>query len=375
MAGQVGATGLVVLSDINASMLQIGRDRLLDRGLLRNVRCGIANAERLPFADASFDCVTIGFGLRNVTDKPAALASMQRVLKPGGRLLVLEFSHPAARSLKALYDLYSFSVLPWLGRRVAGDEQSYRYLAESIRRFPDQETLRDMMTEAGSAGLPLSQPERRRGRAAQGLPVLGRAMLLEKLAASLNRNVAQSAKARALVEQLDGRSLSLTLEGTPLAFAMRVDGGQIQPVRRARRRRRPAVRARRSRSLSLVGARAEGTLRAGAVRISGDAEIAQKFRDLLRQAQPDVEEELARLVGDVTAHQIGSFARGLAAGDARPPIRFATSVAEYLQEEGRDVPTRIELDEFLHDVDRLRNDVERLEARVRAAGSRGAASS
>jgi demethylmenaquinone methyltransferase/2-methoxy-6-polyprenyl-1,4-benzoquinol methylase len=149
MAGQVGGAGLVVLSDINAAMLAIGRDRLLDRGFLRNVRCAIANAERLPFADASFDCVTIGFGLRNVTDKPAALASMRRVLKPGGRLLVLEFSQPAARSLKMLYDLYSFNVLPWLGRRVAGDEQSYRYLAESIRRFPDQETLRDMMTDAG----------------------------------------------------------------------------------------------------------------------------------------------------------------------------------------------------------------------------------
>jgi demethylmenaquinone methyltransferase/2-methoxy-6-polyprenyl-1,4-benzoquinol methylase len=149
MAAQVGGAGLVVLSDINAAMLAIGRDRLLDRGFLRNVRCAIANAERLPFADASFDCVTIGFGLRNVTDKPAALASMRRVLKPGGRLLVLEFSQPAARSLKMLYDLYSFNVLPWLGRRVAGDEQSYRYLAESIRRFPDQETLRDMMTDAG----------------------------------------------------------------------------------------------------------------------------------------------------------------------------------------------------------------------------------
>jgi demethylmenaquinone methyltransferase/2-methoxy-6-polyprenyl-1,4-benzoquinol methylase len=149
MAGQVGDAGLVVLSDINASMLAIGRDRLLDRGLRRNVRCALADAERLPFADASFDCVTIGFGLRNVTDKPAALAAMRRVLRPGGRLLVLEFSQPAARSLKTLYDLYSFSVLPWLGRRVAGDEQSYRYLAESIRRFPDQETLRDMMTGAG----------------------------------------------------------------------------------------------------------------------------------------------------------------------------------------------------------------------------------
>ena len=149
MAKQVGANGLVVLSDINAAMLAVGRDALTDRGLVGNVRYSLANAEKLPFRDSMFDCVTIGFGLRNVTDKPAALASMQRVLKPGGRLLVLEFSHPAARGLKTLYDLYSFSVLPWLGRRVAGDEQSYRYLAESIRRFPDQETLRDMMTDAG----------------------------------------------------------------------------------------------------------------------------------------------------------------------------------------------------------------------------------
>jgi demethylmenaquinone methyltransferase/2-methoxy-6-polyprenyl-1,4-benzoquinol methylase len=149
LAEQVGAGGLVVLSDINAAMLAIGRDRLLDRGLMHNVRCSLANAESLPFADGSFDCVTIGFGLRNVTDKVAALASMHRVLKPGGRLLVLEFSHPPARGLQALYDVYSFSVLPWLGRRVAGDESSYRYLAESIRRFPDQETLRAMMIDAG----------------------------------------------------------------------------------------------------------------------------------------------------------------------------------------------------------------------------------
>jgi len=149
MADQVGATGLVVLSDINASMLQIGRDRLLDRGLLRNVRCGIANAERLPFADASFDCVTIGFGLRNVTDKVSALRSMTRVLKPGGQLMVLEFSHPVVPGLKPLYDAYSFSVLPWLGKVVAKDEASYRYLAESIRRFPDQPTLLGMMQEAG----------------------------------------------------------------------------------------------------------------------------------------------------------------------------------------------------------------------------------
>jgi demethylmenaquinone methyltransferase/2-methoxy-6-polyprenyl-1,4-benzoquinol methylase len=138
-----------VLSDINAAMLGVGRDRLLDRGLLRNVRFSLANAECLPFADETFDCVTIGFGLRNVTDKPAALASMRRVLRPGGRLLVLEFSKPTFPGLKPVYDAYSFSVLPWLGARIANDPESYRYLAESIRRFPDQETLVGMMREAG----------------------------------------------------------------------------------------------------------------------------------------------------------------------------------------------------------------------------------
>jgi demethylmenaquinone methyltransferase/2-methoxy-6-polyprenyl-1,4-benzoquinol methylase len=149
MAEQVGDHGLVVLSDINAAMLEVGRDRLLDRGLLRNVRFSLADAECLPFADESFDCVTIGFGLRNVTDKTAALASMRRVLRPGGRLLILEFSKPTFPGLKPVYDLYSFSVLPWLGARIARDADSYRYLAESIRRFPDQDSLLGMMGEAG----------------------------------------------------------------------------------------------------------------------------------------------------------------------------------------------------------------------------------
>jgi demethylmenaquinone methyltransferase/2-methoxy-6-polyprenyl-1,4-benzoquinol methylase len=149
MAKQVGTSGLVVLSDINAAMLGVGRDALTDRGLVSNVRYSLANAERLPFPDSSFDCVTIGFGLRNVTDKPAALRSMARVLRPGGQLLILEFSRPVVPGLKPLYDAYSFSVLPWLGKVVARDEASYRYLAESIRRFPDQPTLIGMMQEAG----------------------------------------------------------------------------------------------------------------------------------------------------------------------------------------------------------------------------------
>jgi demethylmenaquinone methyltransferase / 2-methoxy-6-polyprenyl-1,4-benzoquinol methylase len=151
MLRQVGKGGSVVLSDINPNMLERGRDRLLDLGWAGNVECLVADAERLPFDDNSFDCVTIGFGLRNVTDKPAALNSMLRVLKPGGQMLVLEFSHPVAPGLKPLYDAYSFNVLPLLGRFVAGDEASYRYLAESIRMHPDQETLLEMLRTAGYA--------------------------------------------------------------------------------------------------------------------------------------------------------------------------------------------------------------------------------
>jgi demethylmenaquinone methyltransferase/2-methoxy-6-polyprenyl-1,4-benzoquinol methylase len=146
---QVGKHGRVVLSDINPKMLEIGRDRLLDAGFVGNVDCLVADAERLPFADNSFDCVTIGFGLRNVTDKTAALASMHRVLKPAGQLLVLEFSTPVAPGLKPLYDAYSFNVLPMLGRLVAQDAASYRYLAESIRMHPNQETLLEMLQSAG----------------------------------------------------------------------------------------------------------------------------------------------------------------------------------------------------------------------------------
>jgi len=149
LAEQVGDTGRVLLTDINAAMLATGRRRMVDAGQASNIQYLQADAEKLPFATGSFHCVTIGFGLRNVTRKDAALASMYRVLKPGGRLLVLEFSHPAAPGLKSIYDTYSFHVLPWLGRNVAKDEASYRYLAESIRMHPDQETLKGMMQSAG----------------------------------------------------------------------------------------------------------------------------------------------------------------------------------------------------------------------------------
>lgn len=146
---RVGDAGEVVLADINASMLRRGRDRLTDEGLVRGIRYVQVDAQALPFADATFDCVTIGFGLRNVTDKDKALASMYRVLKPGGRLLVLEFSKPDGELFTRLYDLYSFKLLPLMGKLVAGDPDSYRYLAESIRMHPDQDTLKGMMAKAG----------------------------------------------------------------------------------------------------------------------------------------------------------------------------------------------------------------------------------
>ena len=149
LARIVGADGEVVLADINAAMLEHGRARLLDEGIAANVRFVQANAECLPFPDNYFDCITIAFGLRNVTDKDAALRSMHRVLKPGGRLLVLEFSKPTLPGLAPLYDLYSFKLLPLMGKLIANDAESYKYLAESIRMHPDQNTLRAMMETAG----------------------------------------------------------------------------------------------------------------------------------------------------------------------------------------------------------------------------------
>jgi demethylmenaquinone methyltransferase / 2-methoxy-6-polyprenyl-1,4-benzoquinol methylase len=152
MARQVGGAGHVFHTDINAAMLAEGNDRLLDQGLASNITSLQVDAEHLPFAASTMHCVTIGFGLRNVTDKQAALNEMARVLKPGGRVLVLEFSRPVLKWLEPLYNTYSFKVLPALGKLVAGDADSYRYLAESIRMHPDQTALKGMLEAAGLEG-------------------------------------------------------------------------------------------------------------------------------------------------------------------------------------------------------------------------------
>ena len=149
LAPKVGKSGKIILSDINDSMLKIGRERMTNQGHIGNIEYVLANAESLPFSDKQFDCVCIAFGLRNVTDKNAALHSIYRVLKPGGRLLVLEFSKPTNSLIKQIYDQYSFNILPKIGKFVADDTDSYRYLAESIRMHPDQQTLKSMVIDAG----------------------------------------------------------------------------------------------------------------------------------------------------------------------------------------------------------------------------------
>lgn len=149
LAKKVGNSGTVILADINASMLQVGRNRLLDEGLYKNISYIQANAQCLPFAENYFDCITMGFGLRNVTDKEQALRSMYRVCKPGGKVMILEFSTPTVPGLKPVYDWYSFSILPKVGALFAQDSNSYQYLAESIRMHPNQQSLQKMIEQAG----------------------------------------------------------------------------------------------------------------------------------------------------------------------------------------------------------------------------------
>ncbi len=150
-AKKVGENGKVVMTDINEAMLSVGRERMIDAGIVGNLECVQADAEDLPFESNYFDCVTIAFGLRNVTDKAKALRSMYRVLKPGGKLLILEFSKPTVPLLSKVYDAYSFNIIPKMGEWITKDRASYQYLVESIRKHPDQETLKNMLKDAGFA--------------------------------------------------------------------------------------------------------------------------------------------------------------------------------------------------------------------------------
>ncbi len=189
-------------------------------------------------------------------------------------------------------------------------------------------------------------------------------MLLERLEAVLNRNVAESRRAQALARQLDGRVMSLTVEGTPLAFYFRADGGRLSLASSHEGAADASLSGTPIALLALAGPGAEGALRGGGVRIEGNAEVAQKFRDLLAESKPDFEEELARVLGDVAARQVANIARGFLDWGRKASGSLTTNVVEFLQEEGRDVPTRVEVEEFLEAVDHLRDDADRLEARL-----------
>ena len=189
-------------------------------------------------------------------------------------------------------------------------------------------------------------------------------MLLERLEAVLNRNVAESRRAQSLARQLDGRVMSLTVEGTPLAFYFRAEGGRLSLTTSLESAADASLSGTPIALLALAGPGAEGALRGGGVRIEGNAEVAQKFRDLLAESKPDFEEELARVLGDVAARQVANIARGFLDWGRKASGSLTTNVVEFLQEEARDVPTRVEAEEFLEGVDRLRDDTERLEARL-----------
>lgn len=189
-------------------------------------------------------------------------------------------------------------------------------------------------------------------------------MLLARLEETFNRNVANSRKAQMLCRQLDGRTLSLDVVGTSLKFFLSVRDGSIVLDTRPEKNADASLAATPVSLLALVGPEAERGMRGGAIHIEGDAEVAQKFRELLMQARPDFEEELSRVIGDVAAHRVANFARGFLDWGRKAADSMGTNVAEFLQEEGRDVPTRVEVDEFLAAVDRLREDTDRLEAQL-----------
>ena len=195
-------------------------------------------------------------------------------------------------------------------------------------------------------------------------------MLFDRLEAALNRNVAQSRKAQALARQLDGRVIALIVQGTPLTVFFKAHDGRIELGTRHEGATDASLSGTPISLLALAGPQAESGLRGGSVRIEGEAEIAQKFRDLLEQARPDFEEELSRVIGDVAARQVANFARGFLDWGRKASGAFAGNVAEYLQEEGRDVPARVEIEEFLAGVDELRESADRLEARLARLESR-----
>ena len=390
LARRVGSGGHVLLADINAAMLRAGRERLVDEGIVGNVDYAQGDAEALPFADDTFDCVTIAFGLRNVTDKARALASMQRVLKPGGRLLVLEFSKPVLPLLARAYDAYSFTALPLLGRLVANDADSYRYLAESIRMHPDQETLSAMFAEAGfervehhnmtggivalHKGVQALSDRRASPDPSPAAPLSASLPLLVEIAleravrALLSHDPESGARVAA---HLDGRVVRVRLRRPDIELALAVVDGRVDVLRRFDGAADVTIEGPPAALLSLREGNA--ALYAGEVRIEGDVALAQSLREILGGLDVDPGALLEPLVGGTLAHRLGRLGRDAGAWATRTRRSFRANAGEYLREESGLLAPGEEIERWSGEVEELRDAAERLAARVARAERAAAA--
>src|SRR6202162_2318632 len=331
-AERAGETGRVILTDINGAMLSVGRDRMLNEGkLLPAVQC---DAEALPFAARSFDCVSIAFGLRNVTRKDAALAEMRRVLKPGGVALILEFSQ-IWEPLRPVYDWYSFNVLPRLGRLVAGDEASYRYLAESIRMHPDQATLKTMMETAGLErvewfNLAARAVALHRGYAPLTAPATDVMQAIAPAIGLANRVLEREDWARERLSAHAGRSVRMICG--PMASTLEIaPSGMVSPARDAADmppsltlsvspQRLPTLLAHPERWTQLVDA-------------EGDAALAATIADLARTLPWFVEQAFASALGPLIATGVADAGRALLALPEQAAKSFGASLTSYVRDE------------------------------------------
>ncbi|KAF1853027.1 hypothetical protein Lal_00009212 [Lupinus albus] len=341
----VGETGRVVLADINDSMLKMGREKLRNIGVVGNVEYVQANAEALPFPDNTFDCITISFGLRNVTDKEKALRSMYRVLKPGGRLLVLEFSKPIIEPLSKAYDAYSFHVLPRIGELVANDAESYRYLAESIRMHPDQDTLKAMMQDAEFENVEYFN-------LTAGVVALHRALKVAR-------------------QRLNGKVLRIVLKefSTPLVLVF--SERQLDVLGAWEGDADCSVITHMS-VLPKLRDRQQLTalIRSGELEVEGDIQVVQNFVALTDLAEFDPAELLAPFIGDIAAEGIGKVLHGGASFARKSLLRQQRYAAEVLTEEWRMAPGPLEVAWFAEEtaaveraVDALTKRLEKLEGK------------
>ena len=315
----VGSEGQVVLADINDSMLKVGRDRLMDRGVVSNIQFAQANAQYLPFPDNTFDLITIAFGLRNVTDKAMALRSMNRVLKPGGKLLVLEFSKPTSSLLSKIYDSYSFNVLPKLGQLFASDSDSYQYLAESIRMHPDQESLQTMVEEAGFSNCDYHNMTGGIVALHRGVKALVifnalQSSALEAVEKLINSALEYDPATQRRIAELEGETSTGESTAPPFSVAIEATSTGIMLHSNWQDSADTKVSGPLLAMLELAASNEEQISFAGTgISVNGDLDFLIKINTLMRELDVDWGAALASIIGDIPAHLLADRLRSSAA--------------------------------------------------------------